>query len=185
MQVPLLQPYTLVGGTSLALQLGHRISVDLDLFGSESLDFDKVLSQVDKPFQPINRGPAINSVYIENVKVDVVQYPYPLIRNIIEIEGIRMASLEDIAAMKLSAIANRGAKKDFVDLALLLDQFRLSELLGFFEEKFSQEPPIYILKSLTYFEDAEDEFDPEMLIDFKWEDVKKKMAKIVDDYSRR
>ncbi|MCK4565338.1 MAG: nucleotidyl transferase AbiEii/AbiGii toxin family protein [Verrucomicrobia bacterium] len=89
------------------------------------------------------------------------------------IEGIRMASLEDIAAMKLNAIANRGSKKDFWDYAELLTLFSRDEMLGFFAEKYSDENVWYVEKSLSYFEDAEEEPNPRDLKGRTWGDVKK------------
>jgi hypothetical protein len=84
--------------------------------------------------------------------------------------------------MKLSAIANRGSKKDFFDLCFLLEHYSLADLMRFFKEKFSQEPPFYLLKAITYFEDAEDEFDPEMLIDLSWEEAKTRLTQIATKY---
>lgn len=182
MSLEVLQPFTLVGGTALALQLGHRISVDLDLFGLQSFDRELIIKKLNKPYQLLNQSDIFWSIAVENVKVDLLTYPYPLIRDPKQIDQIRLASIEDIGAMKLAAIANRGSKKDFFDLCVLLEKFSLADLMGFFEEKFSQEPPFYLLKSITYFEDAEDEFDPEMLVDLSWNEVKNRLADTVGNF---
>ncbi|MCB9232086.1 MAG: nucleotidyl transferase AbiEii/AbiGii toxin family protein [Bacteroidia bacterium] len=181
MELPSLAEMNLVGGTALALQLGHRISIDLDLFGSELPDKNQFLSELNEPVQPLSDQDYFYAFKVRDIKVDVLRFPYPLIRPIVEMEGIRMASLEDVAAMKIIAVSNRGSKKDFFDIAVLLKQFSLNEILDFFKEKTKKELPFYVLKSLCYFDDAETEFDPEVLIDLTWEDVKSKVVAAVEN----
>ncbi len=130
-----LKPFTLVGGTALALQIGHRISVDLDLFGSEVFDRELIIKELDKPFQLLNQSDIFWAISVDNIKIDMLTYPYPFIRDPLVVEQVRLASLEDIGAMKLAAIANRGSKKDFFDICFLLKKFSLSQLMGFFKEK--------------------------------------------------
>ena len=171
---PELENYRLVGGTALALKFGHRKSVDIDLFGQDSLDwdaFDQAVSAFDTP-QSVSRSKAIHTFILRGVKVDVVRYNYPWLASFEKHDGIRLASTKDIAAMKLNAIAGRGVKKDFIDLNLLLDHFSLPEMLSFYREKYKQTSDFMVLKSLTYFEDADENEDPEMLVDYNWEHVK-------------
>ncbi|MCF0216386.1 MAG: nucleotidyl transferase AbiEii/AbiGii toxin family protein [Fibrobacteraceae bacterium] len=164
----------LVGGTSLALQYGHRKSVDLDFFGSfiaEGLQIREVLKTIGS-FQVIQESRFIFQYIVEGVKVDFVNYPYKWIDVELKEDSLCLATPKDIAAMKLSAITNRGTKKDFIDLYELLGHFTLKEILGFYQEKYADGVPFLTLKSLTWFEDAEADPMPFMLRDYTWEDVK-------------
>ena len=171
----------LVGGTALALQIGHRISVDLDLFGE--VEFDSQLLMGFEKVQAIKRSESINIFEINNVKVDIVNYPYPWLDNIIYSENIRLASLKDIAAMKIAAITNRGSKKDFTDLYFLLNEFEFDEIITFYAQKYSDASIYLALKSLIYFEDADSEPPLNMLKDASWENIKKKIKEVVTNYS--
>jgi len=93
--------------------------------------------------------------------------------------GIKIADEKDIACMKIDAISSRGSKKDFIDLYFLLEKYSLPELISFFEKKYSaiEFNKLHILKSLTYFKDAEDEPMPIMIKNTNWADVKKKIIK--------
>jgi hypothetical protein len=104
--------------------------------------------------------------------------PYHLLFPLVEFEGSRLADERDIAAMKLDAVSSRGSKKDFIDIYFLLEKYSLPELLEIFEKKFAaiKFNRIHILKSLSYFEDAENEPMPIMLKPVSWEDVKKKIV---------
>jgi len=115
--VPELADLRLVGGTALALQLGHRTSVDLDLFGrfDPSKSFREMLMARGHVVEGAENG-EVQSLTVDGVKVDLVNYPYAWISSPIESEGVTLAGLDDIVAMKLSAVANRGKKKDFIDI---------------------------------------------------------------------
>ena len=176
-RLPELSNTRLVGGTALALHLGHRKSVDLDLFGS----FDpitshrKLLADAGYSVEGAENG-MVQSLRVENVKVDLVTYPYPWVDDAVEEEGVRVAGLKDIAAMKLSAVANRGRKKDFIDVAKLLDVFSLDEMLALYKQKFSVSEVSFPLRGLMYFDDAEDDPMPEMFDgNLTWDSVKKKI----------
>jgi predicted nucleotidyltransferase component of viral defense system len=121
-------------------------------------------------------------VKFEGVKIDVLKYPYTLLNMPLEIDGIRLVSQADIAAMKLSAISSRGAKKDFIDLFFLLQTFTLPEMLEFYTLKFGIHEHFHVLRSLTYFEDAELEATPKMLKRVSWPKVKKAIEKEVRKY---
>lgn len=169
----------LVGGTALALQLGHRKSVDLDFFGD--VNFGNIdISNLDSTITTVTalkKSDNINIFIINGIKVDFVNYSYPWLEDKISIEGINMASIKDIAAMKIAAITNRGSRKDFVDIYFLLQDYTLKELIFFYEEKFRDASKYLALKSLSYFEDAEKEPMPIMLKDFSWEEAKKMILK--------
>ena len=176
-RLPELSNTRLVGGTALALHLGHRKSVDLDLFGSFDpiVSYRKLLADVGYSVEGAENG-TVQSLRVENVKVDLVNYPYPWMDDAIEGEGIKLADLKDIAAMKLSAVANRGRKKDFIDVARLLDLFTLDEMLALYKSKFSVSDVSFPLRGLMYFDDAEDDPMPEMLdSNLTWNGVKKKI----------
>lgn len=179
MAIPQFNELFLVGGTSLALQIGHRKSIDLDLFGSFNLEQEE-FSWIFKQFNSvtmINRTPNIKTYIIEDFKVDFVNYPYSWIDKAILNDGIRLAGMKDIAAMKLSAITGRGTKKDFIDLYFLLRYFSLNQMLDFYNLKYPDGSKFLVLKSLTYFEDAEIELAPVMLESVDWKEVKSKIVK--------
>jgi predicted nucleotidyltransferase component of viral defense system len=164
----------LVGGTALALQLGHRESIDLDLFGTMQYDKTEILEVLGKQFEVkiLDDSKRIHIFNINGVKVDFVEYPYDWIYPLVEEEGVRTAGKKEIAAMKLEAICNRGTRKDFVDIYFLLEHFTLSQMLEFHLRKYKTDSSFMILRSLTYFEDAEKIAMPRMLIPTDWEDVK-------------
>ena len=175
MAEPLFSPLRLVGGTAMALQTGHRKSVDLDLFGTLSLD-ETILTETVSSMGSIawlNKLKNIKSLLVNGIKVDFVNYSYPWLSEPLNENNIRLASKKDIAAMKLAAITGRGAKKDFTDLYFLLKEFSLKEMVQLYEEKFADGSAFMVLKSLVYFEDAENDEMPEMLMPASWELIKK------------
>lgn len=168
----------LVGGTALALQIGHRISVDLDLFGElkgDSISLNKKLTALGQT-QLIQQTENIHIYSIDNIKVDIVNYPYPWLKPALKSDNLALATIEDIAAMKLAAITGRGSKKDFIDLYFILQRYTLSEILEFYEEKYIDGSSFQVLRSLAYFDDAEDEPMPKMLGYTSWQDVKKTIS---------
>ena len=183
--LPVLEDARLVGGTALALQLGHRTSVDLDFFGrinADSEDLRDILREVGR-VEVASVSKNINIFWINGVKVDMVNYPYPWLDLPIVEDGVRLASLNDIAAMKISAIVNRGTKKDFIDLYTLLQHFALDEILDMYSRKYSDGSLFIVMKSLTYFDDAETDPMPNVLNDTTWETVKDFLRKVVRNSS--
>jgi hypothetical protein len=163
-----------VGGTSLALQCGHRLSIDLDFFSTDLIDYEDFYLNL-KPLgkvEMVSRSKYINCFYINDIKVDFVSLPYKWLENPIIEDSIRLAGLKDIAAMKLSAITNRGSKKDFIDIALLIDRLGLSEMISLYHEKYPDGSAMMVMRSLVYFEDAEHQSDPIMLMPYNWNNVK-------------
>ena len=174
----------LVGGTSLALQIGHRLSVDLDLFGqieTDSIRISQILSSLGESHL-INKTSNILVYTVNGIKVDIVNYPYPWIEETFWQDDIPLASQKDIAAMKMAAITGRGSKKDFIDVYFLLQKFSLKKLLDFYNKKFSDGSSFLVLKSLSYFDDAEKEPDPIMLIQTNWEEIKKYLTKTLSAF---
>jgi predicted nucleotidyltransferase component of viral defense system len=177
-----LNSFVLVGGTALALQLGHRKSIDLDFFSVESFQSTQLLENLLPDFdihinQQTERAIISN---INGVKVDFIHFKYPFQNPILEKDSIRLASIEDIAAMKLDAIAGRGNKKDFFDLYFLLEKFSIEQLLGFYTEKYPHQTTFHMVRSLTYFEDAEIQPDPIVInTNITWKMVKKQIENTI------
>lgn len=164
----------LVGGTALALQLGHRKSVDLDLFGTIEITPEEIQEVCRKAgeleISKVSRN--VNIFWIDGIKVDCVNYPYGWLDECRVLDGIRLASVNDIAAMKISAIINRGTKKDFIDLYFLLQEMSLNHILDLYDQKYPDGSRFIAIKSLTYFEDAESDPMPFMFNDITWDNVK-------------
>ena len=184
-RLPELKNTRLVGGTALALQLGHRISIDLDVFGGwdYSLDLVSLFAQIGTvEKQSGTPNGKMQFFFIDDIKVDCVCYDmYAWLESAIEDDGVRLAGIKDIGAMKVNAITNRGTRKDFVDLARLLDEYPLKDIFEWYQEKYPQANPALALRSLSYFVDAEMMPMPKMLIDFDWEAAKDKIRSSVRD----
>lgn len=177
----------LVGGTALALQLGHRQSIDLDFFGKMDASLEEIAIELSDfaNTKPLSSSKAMRFLIVNGVKVDIVNYPYYWIDNPVIEDGITLAGIKDISAMKLSAITNRGTKKDFIDLYFLLKEFSFSELIDLYLKKYAGAQLFTVLKSLTYFEDAETDPMPVMLNPVNWEEVKTVIVSTVNQYLNR
>ncbi len=168
--------FYLAGGTGLALQLGHRVSGDLDFFTPAEFKPEILRDQMVATghFTVISeaRG-TLHGVY-DSAKVSFLQYGYPLLFPTRDLAGIEVADCRDIALMKITAISSRGCKKDFVDLYFACQAHSLAFFLGLFEEKYRKVSysKYHILRSLTFFEDADAEPDPVMLKPWSWESIK-------------
>jgi predicted nucleotidyltransferase component of viral defense system len=185
MALPSLSNFNLVGGTALALQLGHRISIDLDLFTAYNFDNQLIEIELEKIGKTSNVSMQSNSlaIVLDEVKIDFFKYPYDFVKDFITVEEVRLLPIETIAVMKFIAISNRGAKKDFYDLYALLEIYKIEELVGFFQEKLPNFNAFHIIKSLTYFEDAELQSDPISLKKINWKTVKKVITQKVNNYT--
>jgi predicted nucleotidyltransferase component of viral defense system len=174
--------FYLAGETGLALRFGHRISVDLDFFKSDEFDVSKLsefIKESNVEYELINETKGSLSVIAGNTKLEFLRYSYPLLESVEQIDGIPFSSLPDNAAMKLSALMNRGSKKDFFDVVELISHFTLDELFDFFFRKFPNVNQFALVKSLTWFEDADNDPEPEMLNGQTWEQVKDSIRKEV------
>jgi predicted nucleotidyltransferase component of viral defense system len=189
-KIPELKDFALVGGTALSLKYGHRLSIDLDLFSISAINFDKEIiinalrKEFNDDFMP-EVTPAKWAVFgfIKNVKVDIVSYPHSIIRNLETTDGLKMFSTEDIIAMKFNAILGRGKKKDFWDIAELLKNFSLKEMLNYHKEKYPEQMLLISMPSaLTYFADADESEDPVSLKGQTWSSVKQLISKKVSDF---
>ncbi|MDR0961753.1 MAG: nucleotidyl transferase AbiEii/AbiGii toxin family protein [Mediterranea sp.] len=184
MTSPLFTELRLVGGTALALQLGHRKSIDLDLFGrltAENKEIKDYLSTLGK-LSVLKESENIKTYTINGVKIDLVNYSYAWIDAPIIDKDIRLASMRDIAAMKINAIEGRDSRKDFVDIYFLLQHFSLSEVLSFYMKKYPEYSILRALMSLTYFEDANQQISPQMLIPVDWTTIQTVITDTVKAY---
>jgi predicted nucleotidyltransferase component of viral defense system len=177
MTLPTLNDFSLVGGTALSLLFGHRISEDLDLFSDSIIEKSEIILELQNKFGSDfhyeDKGAKFGVFcFIHAAKVDIVKYPHPTIRPILNVDGIRMYSVEDIMAMKVQAILGRGKKKDFYDVAELLQHYTVTDFVAFHKEKFStQNLLISVPQTLTYFEDANEDEDPISLKGLSWHNV--------------
>jgi len=175
----LAEKFYLAGGTAVALHLGHRRSYDLDFFIPER-DFPPALPRQElAPLGSLvvlheSAGTFVGT--LNGGQISFFIYPYPLLEPLLEVEGIRVAALPDLAAMKLEAVSSRGTKRDFVDLYFICQSaIPLQEVFRLFERKYAgvRYSTVHLLKSLQYFEDAESDPMPEMLIPCRWSQVKR------------
>lgn len=169
--------FILVGGTSLALQIGHRNSVDIDMFGNCEINEEVFINELKKfgNVDILSKSKNIIITSVNEIKVDFVNHFYPFLDEKIEVDGIRLASKKDIAAMKLNAISGRGSKKDFIDLYFLFQDFSLNEMFQLYDKKYEEDSYFLVMKSITYFDDADEQESPKMYIEFDWENAKQKI----------
>ena len=185
---PLLASFNLVGGTSLALRLGHRKSVDLDLFSKEDFDLREVKELLVNKYGlkvGYEKGKTLKG-FIGKVMVDLIRYDYPHIQPVETEEGIRLVSLPDIIAMKLSSICDNGSRiKDFIDIAYLSNLYSFEEMLQFYTQKFPSSNPIVPTKSLVYFDDIG--FDEDIVMmqgDLDWKVIANRLNEMTADPKR-
>jgi len=187
MSIPEFSSFALVGGTALSLRYGHRVSVDLDLFSSTPFENEAVVEVLNSNVSALNIV-GTNTVgvfaYIDGVKVDLVNYSrYSLIGEVECYEGIRILSDKDLIAMKVNAIMHRAVKKDFWDIAELLQHYTVENFIEFYTQKYPmQRFLITVPRAITYFDDAEKSDDPVSLKSQTWEGVKEFISQKVRDY---
>jgi hypothetical protein len=184
--------FYLAGGTAIAVQIGHRRSLDLDWFTIgeivEPMRLATELRRSGIPFEvaDIQKGTLHGAA--NSVKLSFLEYRYPELVEPVEWVAYqcRLAGLEDLACMKLSAIGDRGARKDFIDIyALGRERFALGQMLEFYQRKYETGDLGHTLFALTYFDDAEEEDTPEMLWEVEWDEVRHTIEGWVRDYVRK
>jgi hypothetical protein len=172
----LLDRFYLAGGTGLALRLGHRLSHDLDFFAADLFNEESLVQQLQRlgEFSLVAKEPHMLLATIKGTKVSFLGYPYPVLFPFGHFLNIAVADPQDIACMKISAIASRGTKRDFVDLYVAAQRFGLGDLLQLFDRKYAQSgySKLHLLKSLVFFEDAEKDPMPHMLVKLEWQEAK-------------
>jgi len=183
----MLQGFLLVGGTALSLQIGHRISIDIDFFTQDDFDTRELLEYLEQTYAFQLQYMHKNTLkgIIGGVFVDLLRHNYKLIDNPVTIDNIKMASIKDISAMKLNAIAGNGTRvKDFIDIYFLLKKNSFSELIHFYCTKYESRNDFHIIKSLTYFNDIIVEDWPNMYLekDLTISDIKNFILKKRDEF---
>jgi hypothetical protein len=188
MEIPELKDFSLVGGTALSLLYGHRKSVDLDFFSNKPFENLTIIHALEKKFREAFENKSTNPrfgifCFIDEVKIDIVRHPHPLVRPLQNIENMRLFSTEDIIAMKVQAILGRGKKKDFWDIAELLKHFSVADFIRFHKEKYTtQNLLITVPQAITYFVDAEESEDPISLKNQTWKGVQNFIQNKVSKY---
>ncbi len=185
-RLPQLRQFALTGGTNLALRYGHRMSADLDFFTPFPFDTQAIIQLIQSEFASsllLEEAANTISLVVSGVKVDFIAHQYPTLPFEV-FDGIRFFALQDVIAMKLGAIARRGAKKDFWDLAELTRHFSVAEMLAFYGTKYQSTDPFFVIRSLTYFSDAESQENLLSLTDLSWEQVKGKVEQAVSTFLR-
>lgn len=163
-----LNGFFLVGGTALSLQIGHRISVDIDFFTRDHFDQVHLTEYLEKSYRFKLHYSAQNTLkgYIGEVLVDLWRHDYPYVMDPVGIEGVRMLSKQDIAAFKVNAITGSGTRaKDFVDIYFLLKEFSFSEIINFYNTKYVQRNDYHAVKSLVYFNDIDPASWPNLILE--------------------
>jgi hypothetical protein len=170
--------FYLAGGTALALQLGHRLSVDLDFF-TPTEDVPTVRAELEHALASFHAALADsawgNLVFLaEGVRVGFYGYGHPLVAPLVEVDGLRLASVEDIGLMKLDALLSRAMRKDFYDLYFICQKRSLRSLLDLAPQKYPsiRDFEVQSVKRLVYFENAEQDADPILLQPVTWHAVK-------------
>ncbi len=171
----------LAGGTAIALQIGHRYSYDFDFFTHRKFDEEILVQRIaeavpDFSLERKSWGTILG--YMGETRFSLFYYNYPLLFKTRRFFGIDIADIKDIAPMKISAIADRGTKRDFIDLYFIFAKTKiltLKEALVLYDKKFRAlgQNRIHILKSLVYFEDAENDKLPQMIRPVKWSSIKR------------
>ena len=181
-----LNGFNLVGGTALSLYLGHRTSIDIDLFSNFNFDTGQLIELIhqDYPLQLYYTAQNTIKCSIENVNVDIIAHRNPWLNEPSEIDGIRLVSEPDIVARKLNAISVSGQRsKDFIDIYFVLEthKYSIADMLKFYQNKYDQQGEMHVLKSLVYFDDVDLSDWPVMLRKpyLKWADIRKKIEKDV------
>jgi hypothetical protein len=155
-----LSGFNLVGGTALALYMGHRVSLDIDLFSDFDFDVPRMIEQIQYDYPLELYYTASNTIKgsINSINVDIIAHRYPCLNTLTLIDGIRILSEPDIIAMKLNAISTSGQRsKDFIDIYFILEEhkYSIADMVKFYQMKYSQHGDMHVLKSLIYFDDVD------------------------------
>ena len=178
-----LRDFVLVGGTALSLQLGHRKSIDIDLFTNKAFDPKALANHLNAQYKAENTTVLGNAVFtwLEGVKTDLLAHQYPWIRPHTEAGGVRMASMEDIAAMKLHAIVQSGSRlKDYVDVFLLLERNSLDQMVAAYTAKYNDGSPTVAKNALLYHHEIDFGKGVEMINrQMRWPEISKRLKEAV------
>ena len=188
-----MRSFYLAGGTALAIQIGHRVSKDLDWFSSknrlgpfERMSIRNDLSSTESFSVDMEQDSMMYCRLLET-EISFVYQHHPLVRPILHAEGLPIASITDIGLMKLAAINSRGTRRDFIDLYCLRHYISLDRLLALAATKYADRPSFLPIaaRALTYFDDAERQPMPVMLKPVQWKDVRAYCEGIARRLARR
>jgi len=170
----------------LALQIGHRTSLDFDFYTQKKFDPPRLREEFDKRFKKVREIHVAEGTLIldvEGMELSFFKYPYKLVKPCLKLEEVTMASMEDIAAMKILAISQRGLRRDFIDIYFLIQKFGLKKIIEFTKEKYSMFNIYVGLQGLTYFKDADEDVEEKrfrLLKEINWERIKNYIIKEVN-----
>ena len=182
--------FYLAGGTALALLLGHRDSIDFDFFSQNTFDTSALFSYLEQHFaghsivKTQEEVGTLSLLVDDTIRVSFLHFPYPLAQPLINTEYFDIASLDDIACMKLSAITGRTAFKDYVDLYFILERTPLKEIIATLRQKMPTLDPLLALKSLIYFDDLTEEAIIFKTTPVSFDEIKKRLTAAVAEYPR-
>ncbi len=180
--------FFLCGGTSLSLQLGHRISVDADFISAKEFDKDELIATILLIYpnaQNIHQNAFGVFCTINQIKVDFLSWNIPFIKPTKKIDAIKLISIEDIVAMKLFAILQRGEKKDYMDIATLLKNSSLTELISYYKLRHNNSDEALVLKFLVSYSDIENQPEPQMLNSLNWKESKLIITDAIKNYTNQ
>lgn len=185
----IMRDYYLAGGTALALQLGHRKSIDLDFFIDKfPTRHEQILKNfAGEPIEITQLAPGTLDLLYQSTKVSFLEFAYPLLAPLVTGENypkLKLASVLDIACMKLNAIAGRGGRKDFYDFYFILQKYTLAEIFRAAQRKYAgaMYHDTHYLRALNYFVDADNDPEVDMITAVEWETVKTKISQEVKHY---
>jgi hypothetical protein len=181
--------FILAGGTGLALQLGHRISVDFDWFCQPDVfppGLASRLSALGRPITMLSDRADTVECLLANVRCTFIAFRSAFGPSVARLYGMPIAPIEDIGAMKLIAVSQRGAKKDFYDLYAILRERPLHQIVERLRAMYTdpRPNPAHLAKSLVYFEDAEREPEPWLLTSLRWQTVTQFFMEHTKDHTR-
>ncbi len=187
MAVEKLKNFRLVGGTALALQYGHRVSVDIDLFTDKSFDKTLLLAAISEIYQPTRVSKTTNGLtfFIKEIKIDLCNWAVPFVGKLIEDDGIRMASPEDIGAFKLDAVVSRKEQKDFYDLYFLLAQYSFETLIQSYRQKYPYNNTKDIFTAIAGISEADVSASPILASPLQWDVVKESLKNQSQTYLKK
>lgn len=182
----IIKDFYLAGGTALALQYGHRKSKDFDFFSLRNFSNKKILQKLSRfgRIKILTEEPGTLNITLNGIRISFFKYKYKLLFRFIKFKKINLADPRDIACMKINAVSSRGSKKDFIDLYFLLKKYSLNKLFDLFSRKYKdiKYNKLHILRSLTFFADADKEPMPLMISKIKWPDAKEELQRKVKIY---
>ena len=176
--------FRLFGGTALSLQIGHRISEDADFISEKEINNEELINHLMSNYSDVKDIRSNNlGVFLKigDIKVDFLSWNKPFIRNEVSHNFIRLMHIEEIATHKIFTIQNQDEKKDYIDIAALLRIYSLSQLIGFYGEKYNNSNKFFLVKYLISFSDIDNQPMPKMLNSLKWEDVKSTLLTASDE----